>query len=68
MGSLNGTNGINEHMTCPLVRVGKEEDKSQICNLEINAVMQNFCYVDSKDQFTVEFLYCDWHYTDGKRG
>ena len=61
-------NGTNEHMTCPFVSVGKEEDKSQICNLEINAVIQNFCYVDSKDLFAFEFLYFDWHYTDGERG
>lgn len=50
------------------MRAGKEEDKSQICKLEINAVMQNFCYVDSEDLSAVEFLYCDWHYTDGKGG
>lgn len=53
---------------CPFVRVGKEEEKSQICNLEINAVMQNFCYVDSEDLSTAEFLSRDWHYTDGKGG
>lgn len=43
-------------MRCPFVRVEKEEDKLQTCNLEINAVMQNFCYVDSKDLSAVEFL------------
>lgn len=50
------------------MRAGKEEDKSQICNLEINAVMQNFFYVNSEDLSAVGFLYCDWHYTDGKGG